>query len=46
MSDLLQQIEVLRARMHEAHEAGDMAGRLAISRELDGLIVELQRGMM
>ena len=44
MSDLLQQIEALRTRMHEAHDAGDMAGRLAVSQELDRLIVELQRG--
>ena len=43
MNDILQEIEALRARMHAAHDAGDMVARLAVSQELDELIVELQR---
>lgn len=43
MSDLLQQIETLRARMHEAHEA--VADRLKISQELDELINRYMRSV-
>lgn len=43
MTNILKQIETLRARMHKAHDTGDMTGRLAMSQRLDRLIVELQR---
>ena len=43
MADLLQQIETFRARMHEAHDAGDMISRLKISQELDELINRYMR---